>query len=116
MRKPVDYGATNQLDIRLEAGAPPMVVTPDLPTLSHAPAEGGVTPVADCRAVLHDVPDRLARRMRSSVITHPHIVDDILAAHGREPFRGERRIVVAMGDPVSARDCDPTVSAEARFV
>jgi alpha-ketoglutarate-dependent taurine dioxygenase len=44
------------------------------------------------------------------------VVDNILAAHGREPFRGDRRIVVAMGDPVSVRDCRPTVAAEARFV
>ncbi|QUQ67505.1 TauD/TfdA family dioxygenase [Kutzneria sp. CA-103260] len=44
------------------------------------------------------------------------VVDNILAAHGREPFRGDRRIVVAMGDPVSVRDCQPTVPAEARFV
>ena len=43
------------------------------------------------------------------------IVDNILTAHGREPFRGDRRIVVAMGDPVSVRDCSPTVQAEARF-
>lgn len=28
------------------------------------------------------------------------IVDNILAAHGREPYRGDRRIVVAMGEPV----------------
>lgn len=44
------------------------------------------------------------------------IVDNILAAHGREPFRGDRRIVVAMGNPVSVRDCRPTVPAAARFV
>ncbi|MFI9613276.1 hypothetical protein ACIHCM_16660 [Streptomyces sp. NPDC052023] len=44
------------------------------------------------------------------------VVDNILTAHGREPFRGERRIVVAMGDPVNVRDCLPTVDAEARFV
>lgn len=44
------------------------------------------------------------------------VVDNILAAHGREPFRGDRRIVVAMGDPVSVRDCRPTVPAEARFI
>ncbi|EHK89317.1 TauD/TfdA family dioxygenase [Saccharomonospora azurea] len=39
------------------------------------------------------------------------IVDNILAAHGRDPFRGDRKIVVAMGDPVSLADCDPTVAA-----
>ncbi|MFJ1764727.1 TauD/TfdA family dioxygenase [Amycolatopsis sp. NPDC088138] len=35
------------------------------------------------------------------------VVDNLLAAHGRDPFRGDRRIVVAMGDPVGLRDCSP---------
>lgn len=37
------------------------------------------------------------------------IVDNILSAHAREAFRGNRRIVVAMGDPVALDDCAPTV-------
>jgi alpha-ketoglutarate-dependent taurine dioxygenase len=37
------------------------------------------------------------------------LVDNILAAHGREPFRGSRKIAVAMGDPVELTDCHPTV-------
>ncbi|MEV4097974.1 TauD/TfdA family dioxygenase [Streptosporangium saharense] len=37
------------------------------------------------------------------------IVDNILSAHAREAFRGNRKIVVAMGDPVSLDDCAPTV-------
>lgn len=37
------------------------------------------------------------------------IVDNILAAHGRESFRGSRKIAVAMGDPVDLADCHPTV-------
>ncbi|MFF4418567.1 TauD/TfdA family dioxygenase [Streptosporangium sp. NPDC001559] len=37
------------------------------------------------------------------------IVDNILSAHAREAFRGGRRIVVAMGDPVALDDCAPTV-------
>lgn len=37
------------------------------------------------------------------------IVDNILAAHGREPFRGSRKIAVAMGDPVELAACHPTV-------
>lgn len=41
------------------------------------------------------------------------IVDNILAAHGREAFRGDRRIVVAMGDPVAVADCRPSVPAAA---
>lgn len=41
------------------------------------------------------------------------LVDNILAAHGRDPFRGERRIVVAMGDPVDLADCRPDVAPAA---
>ncbi|MFF0577777.1 TauD/TfdA family dioxygenase [Streptosporangium saharense] len=37
------------------------------------------------------------------------IVDNLLSAHAREAFRGNRRIVVAMGDPVALDDCAPTV-------
>lgn len=37
------------------------------------------------------------------------LVDNILTAHGRDPFRGDRRIVVAMGDPVELAACRPTV-------
>ncbi|MGE7386872.1 TauD/TfdA family dioxygenase [Streptomyces sp. NPDC004126] len=36
------------------------------------------------------------------------LVDNILAAHGRDPFRGDRKIVVAMGDPVSLDHCKPS--------
>ncbi|MFC4587072.1 TauD/TfdA family dioxygenase [Sphaerisporangium corydalis] len=35
------------------------------------------------------------------------IVDNLLAAHGRDAFRGDRKIVVAMGEPVSIHDCRP---------
>lgn len=38
------------------------------------------------------------------------IVDNILAAHGRESFRGSRKIVVAMGEPVDLADCQPTAA------
>ncbi|MEW1569475.1 TauD/TfdA family dioxygenase [Streptomyces sp. NPDC093509] len=37
------------------------------------------------------------------------LIDNVLTAHGREAFRGERRIVVAMGDPVAVADCAPIV-------
>lgn len=37
------------------------------------------------------------------------LVDNILAAHGRDPFRGDRRIAVAMGEPVDIADCRPSV-------
>ena len=41
------------------------------------------------------------------------IVDNLLATHGRDPFRGDRRIAVAMGDPIAVADCAPTVPAAA---
>lgn len=39
------------------------------------------------------------------------LVDNILAAHGRDPFRGDRKIVVAMGDPIALEDCKPSPTA-----
>ncbi|MEU3572108.1 TauD/TfdA family dioxygenase [Kitasatospora sp. NPDC036755] len=42
------------------------------------------------------------------------LVDNVLTAHGRDPFRGDRRIVVAMGNPVELDDCRPTVAASAQ--
>lgn len=41
------------------------------------------------------------------------LVDNILTAHGRDPFRGDRRIVVAMGEPVALADCPATVAPKA---
>ncbi|MER5778695.1 TauD/TfdA family dioxygenase [Streptomyces sp. NPDC002039] len=35
------------------------------------------------------------------------IVDNILCAHGREAFKGDRKILVAMGEPVALADCAP---------
>jgi len=35
------------------------------------------------------------------------LVDNILSAHGREAFRGDRKIVVAMGEPTRLSDCSP---------
>jgi alpha-ketoglutarate-dependent taurine dioxygenase len=35
------------------------------------------------------------------------LVDNILCAHGREAFRGDRKIVVAMGEPIPLADCSP---------
>ncbi|MEV7414434.1 TauD/TfdA family dioxygenase [Streptomyces sp. NPDC089919] len=40
------------------------------------------------------------------------LVDNILAAHGRDPFRGDRKIVVAMGEPVDVADCNPAVPVD----
>lgn len=41
------------------------------------------------------------------------MVDNILTAHGRDPFNGNRKIVVAMGEPISIYDCQPAVSPAA---
>ncbi|MEU9125510.1 TauD/TfdA family dioxygenase [Streptomyces sp. NPDC048506] len=43
------------------------------------------------------------------------LVDNILTAHGRDPFHGDRRIAVAMGAPVQLADCRPTVEPSAAF-
>jgi hypothetical protein len=37
------------------------------------------------------------------------LVDNIRAAHSREPFEGPREVVVAMADPVQLLECSPTV-------
>lgn len=37
------------------------------------------------------------------------LVDNLLAAHGREPYRGGRRILTAMGDTIELESCAPTV-------
>ncbi|MFJ5548066.1 TauD/TfdA family dioxygenase [Streptomyces sp. NPDC093225] len=36
------------------------------------------------------------------------LVDNLLCAHGREAFKGDRKILVAMGEPVALADCAPT--------
>lgn len=36
------------------------------------------------------------------------LVDNVLAAHGRDPFRGDRRILVGMGEPTALSDCSPS--------
>ncbi|WP_223830298.1 TauD/TfdA family dioxygenase [Nocardiopsis quinghaiensis] len=38
------------------------------------------------------------------------IVDNVLSTHGRDPFRGDRRIAVAMGEPLHVESCAPTVA------
>lgn len=37
------------------------------------------------------------------------LVDNVLSAHGRDPFRGKRQIVVGMGEPLHLSDCAPTI-------
>lgn len=41
------------------------------------------------------------------------LVDNILCAHGRESYKGDRKIVVSMGDPIALSDCAPTVAPAA---
>lgn len=41
------------------------------------------------------------------------LVDNILCAHGRESFRGNRKIVVSMGDPIALTVCAPTTAPSA---
>lgn len=38
------------------------------------------------------------------------LVDNILNAHGREAYTGDRSVLVAMGDPVALDTCAPTVA------
>ncbi|OAH13653.1 TauD/TfdA family dioxygenase [Streptomyces jeddahensis] len=42
------------------------------------------------------------------------LVDNIRTAHSREPFEGEREVLVAMADSVRLSDCSPTVEVTAR--
>ena len=41
------------------------------------------------------------------------LVDNVLTAHGHDPFHGVRRIVVAMGEPVALARCSPSLSGAA---
>lgn len=38
------------------------------------------------------------------------LVDNLISCHGRQPYRGERRVLVAMGEARSVYDCAPSVS------
>lgn len=38
------------------------------------------------------------------------LVDNLLAAHGRDPYQGKRRILVAMGEIIELQTCEPTVA------
>jgi hypothetical protein len=38
------------------------------------------------------------------------LVDNLLAAHGRDPYRGKRKILVAMGEIIELETCAPTVA------
>ncbi|HEU5417063.1 MAG TPA: TauD/TfdA family dioxygenase [Streptosporangiaceae bacterium] len=41
------------------------------------------------------------------------LVDNIRAAHSRDPFEGPREVLAAMADPVRLTDCSPTIEAGA---
>ena len=42
------------------------------------------------------------------------IVDNVRCAHSREPFEGEREVLVGLADPVRLADCAPTLEVNAR--
>lgn len=42
------------------------------------------------------------------------LVDNLRTAHGREPFAGQREVLVAMADPVRLADCSPTIEVSAK--
>jgi alpha-ketoglutarate-dependent taurine dioxygenase len=78
--------------------------------LPFGTAFGDGTPIGPAEvAALHDAYDRATVRESWSP-GDLLIVDNVLAAHGREAFRGDRRIAVAMGDPRAVEDCKPTVA------
>ncbi|MEV4950350.1 TauD/TfdA family dioxygenase [Streptomyces sp. NPDC053755] len=55
---------------------------------------------------VNEVYDRVTRRetwQRGDLM----LVDNVLCAHGREAFKGDRKILVAMGEPVALADCSP---------
>jgi hypothetical protein len=43
------------------------------------------------------------------------LVDNVLTTHGRDPIRGDRKVVVAIGDPIHLEDCQPTVAGSAEI-
>jgi hypothetical protein len=42
------------------------------------------------------------------------LVDNVRTAHSREPFEGQREVLVGMADPVRMTDCSPTVGVTPR--
>jgi len=70
---------------------------------------GDGEPVSQADIALIDDAYREATVRRSWQPGDLMIVDNLLAAHGREPFTGERKVVVAMGEAVDLADCQPTV-------
>jgi alpha-ketoglutarate-dependent taurine dioxygenase len=73
--------------------------------------DGGALSPADVRA-LNAAYDRATRR-ESWQPGDLLLVDNLLAAHGRESYQGDRRILVAMGEPVRLDACSPSVPVRA---
>jgi alpha-ketoglutarate-dependent taurine dioxygenase len=57
-----------------------------------------------------DIVEQIRQAIDAETVAHPWrsgdllLLDNMLAAHGRNPFRGERRVLVSMGDPHSRTD------------
>jgi alpha-ketoglutarate-dependent taurine dioxygenase len=64
----------------------------------------------DGGAIEPEVLEEIRRAYRDETVSFPWeegdvlLLDNMLAAHGRAPFEGERRVVVAMAEPISADD------------
>lgn len=71
--------------------------------------DGQPVPEQDIKVI--DEAYRAATVRRSWAPGDVMIVDNLLAAHGRESFTGDRRVLVAMGGPTDLADCRPTVPA-----
>jgi alpha-ketoglutarate-dependent taurine dioxygenase len=77
------------------------------------------TALGDGSSLTRDELETLAAAYESATVRQPWqpgdlmLVDNILCAHGRDAFRGDRKIVVAMGEPVDVLDCSPTVAPAA---
>ena len=41
------------------------------------------------------------------------LVDNIRTAHSREPYEGQREVLVAMSDAMRLADCSPTIDVTA---
>ena len=74
---------------------------------------GGGDPVGD------DVVELLNQVYDANTLREPWepgdllLVDNVRTAHSREPFAGEREVLVGMGDPVRVTDCAPGVEVSA---
>ena len=77
------------------------------------------TYVGDGSALTQDEVDTIARVYERVTVRETWqegdllMVDNILNAHGREAFKGARKILVAMGDPVALADCAPQTAPSA---